>query len=150
MSILATIAAARRDGNVQAIADAIPHASFLGLETEIVAADGAPRLVTRLPHDPRHIGNPLLPALHGGVVAAFLQLTGAIELLWRLESESLPRSINITVDYLRPARAETLYASGIITKLGRRVANVRVEAWQEDASRPVAHGHAHYLVVPPA
>lgn len=146
MSILATIEAARRGGDIQAIADAIPYARFLGVRTEI-AAD---RLVTRLPHDPKHIGNPLLPALHGGAVAGFLELTGALELLWRLESAALPRSINITVDYLRPARAEPLFASGIITKLGRRVANVRVEAWHEDATRPVAHGHAHYLVVPPA
>lgn len=149
MSILATIAAARRDGDIQAIADAIPHARFLGLKTEIAVEDDGARLVTCLPHDPKHIGNPLLPALHGGVVAAFLELTGALELLWRLESEALPRSINITVDYLRPARPQPLHASGIITKLGRRVANVRVEAWQEDATRPIAHGHAHYLVAPP-
>jgi uncharacterized protein (TIGR00369 family) len=145
MRLLDTIAQARRQADVGLLVAAVPYAAFIGLEAEL--SDG--RLVTRLPFAARNLGNPDLPALHGGVVAAFLELTGAFELLWAIDSVTLPRTINITVDYLRPARAETLHAHGIITKLGRQVVNVRIEAWHQSPEKPVAHGHAHFLIAPP-
>jgi acyl-coenzyme A thioesterase PaaI-like protein len=52
----------------------------------------------------------------------------------------------LSVDYLRPARLAETSAQGVITRHGRRVANVRVEAWQESPSRPVAAAHAHFLL----
>jgi acyl-coenzyme A thioesterase PaaI-like protein len=58
----------------------------------------------------------------------------------------VPKTINLAVDYLRPARPVETSALGLVTKQGRRVANVRVEAWQEDRGRPVAIAHAHFLL----
>jgi acyl-coenzyme A thioesterase PaaI-like protein len=52
------------------------------------------------------------------------------------------------VDYLRTGRAVDTYAKGTITKHGRRVANVRVDAWQDDRDRPIASAHAHFLLSP--
>jgi acyl-coenzyme A thioesterase PaaI-like protein len=37
-------------------------------------------------------------------------------------------------------------ARGTVVKQGRRVANVRVEAWQGDPDRPVAAAHAHFIL----
>jgi acyl-coenzyme A thioesterase PaaI-like protein len=37
-----------------------------------------------------------------------------------------------------------------VTKHGRRVCNVRAEAWQEDRARPIATLHGHFLVKPAA
>ena len=145
MSILETIVEARRRGNFDILTEAIPYARYLGLS----AALTDDRLVTSLPYRPDNLGNPELPALHGGVVGAFLELAGTFELLWHLECMTIPKTVNFSVDYLRPAGPATSYARGVITRYGRRVVNVRVEAWQDDEARPIAHGHAHFLIRPP-
>jgi uncharacterized protein (TIGR00369 family) len=123
-----------------ALLDAWPYARFLGVRLE--AGDAGPLAV--LPFDPKLIGNPILPALHGGVVASFLELAA----LARLGAEGRrARTIDITVDYLRPARPVTTYAEARILKLGRRAANVSVEAWQEDRANPVAALRGHFMIV---
>ena len=100
--------------------------------------------IAALPFDPRLIGNPILPALHGGVVASFLELAA----LARLDAEGeRARTIDITVDYLRPARPVTTYAEARILKLGRRAANLTVEAWQDDRTSPVAALRGHFMIL---
>jgi len=123
-----------------ALLEAWPYARFLGVRLEI--GDGGPLAV--LPFDPKLIGNPILPALHGGVVASFLELAA----LARLDAEGRrARTIDITVDYLRPARPVTFYAEARILKLGRRAANVAVEAWQETRDSPVAALRGHFMIL---
>ncbi|MGH6956606.1 MAG: PaaI family thioesterase [Caulobacteraceae bacterium] len=118
-----------------------PYARFLGVRLE--AGPEGPLAV--LPFAPRLIGNPVLPALHGGVVASFLELAA----LARLAAEGRrARTIDITVDYLRSARPVTTYAEARILKLGRRAANLAVEAWQEDRANPVAALRGHFLLGP--
>ncbi|HTX49029.1 MAG TPA: PaaI family thioesterase [Caulobacteraceae bacterium] len=124
----------------QALLDACPYARFLGVRLE--PGESGPMAV--LPFAARLIGNPILPALHGGVVASFLELAA----LARLDAEGKrARTIDITVDYLRPARPVTTYADARILKLGRRAANVAVEAWQEDRANPVAALRGHFMIV---
>lgn len=124
----------------QALLDAWPYARFLDVRLE----PGESGPVAVLPFAARLIGNPILPALHGGVVASFLELAA----LARLDAEGKrPRTIDITVDYLRPARPVTTYADARILKLGRRAANVAVEAWQEDRANPVAALRGHFMIV---
>jgi uncharacterized protein (TIGR00369 family) len=123
-----------------ALLDAWPYARFLGVRLE--PGEAGPLAV--LPFDPKLIGNPILPALHGGVVASFLELAA----LARLDAEGRrARTIDITVDYLRPARPVTFYAEARILKLGRRAANIAVEAWQEDRTSPVAALRGHFMIL---
>lgn len=142
MTLLQAIETARRNGDFGALIAAVPYAAYLGVS----AGTRKDRLISRLPFAQRNIGNPLLPALHGGVVGGFLELAAAFELLWSLDGVAIPKTINITVDYLRPAGPRDCFACGTVTKLGRRVANVRVEAWQDDREKPIAHGHVHFLL----
>ena len=124
----------------QALLDAWPYARFLQMRME--AGETGP--VAVLPFAERLIGNPILPALHGGVVASFLELAA----LARLDAEGRrARTIDITVDYLRPARPVTTYAAARILKLGRRAANLAVEAWQEDRANPVAALRGHFMIL---
>jgi uncharacterized protein (TIGR00369 family) len=117
-----------------------PYARFLGVRLE----QGQNGPIAVLPFAERLIGNPILPALHGGVVASFLELAA----LARLGAEGRrARTIDITVDYLRPARPVTFYAEARILKLGRRAANLAVEAWQEDRESPVAALRGHFMLV---
>jgi uncharacterized protein (TIGR00369 family) len=120
--------------------DGWPYARWLGMRLEPAGAGW----VAVLPFAQRLIGNPVLPALHGGVVASFLELAA----LARLDSEGeRARTIDITVDYLRPARPLTTYAEARILKLGRRVANLTVEAWQDDRASPVAALRGHFMIL---
>lgn len=120
----------------------IPYARFLGISAEL--ADG--ELVGRMRFSERLIGNPVLPALHGGTVGALLEVTGLMTVVWTVEGTGVPKIINLTIDYLRSAAAEDVFAQGLVTKQGRRVVNVLVRAWQRDRERPVASANAHFLI----
>ncbi|MCC6522604.1 MAG: PaaI family thioesterase [Polyangiaceae bacterium] len=105
-------------------------------------------LVGKMRYADHLIGNPALPALHGGAIGALLESTAIFQILWDAETIVLPKTVNITVDYLRSGRPLDTFARGIITKHGRRVVNVRVEAWQEDRTRPIALANGHFLILP--
>jgi uncharacterized protein (TIGR00369 family) len=121
-----------------------PYARFLGLR---LGLDGD-AVTAVLPFAPHLIGNPILPALHGGVVAAFLELTALAQLAATAGEGAAPRTVDITVDYLRSARAADTFARAEILRMGRRVANVRAIAWQGDERRPVATLRGHFLLRP--
>jgi uncharacterized protein (TIGR00369 family) len=127
---------------VSQIVDVIPYARFLGVEIE--RRDGALECV--LPFRQEIVGNPALPAVHGGVLGAFLELTALVHLLDDSGSERVPKPITFSVDYLRSAGPATTRARAEIFKLGRRIANVRVVAWQDDRSRPVVAGNGKFLL----
>ncbi len=122
---------------------AIPYAEFMGIRVERVDGD----VRGRLRYADHLIGNPTIPALHGGTLGALLEMTAVCKLLYESQVAVYPRIVTITVQYLRSARAVETFARSVITKQGRRVVNVRSEAWQDDPTRPVATADAHFLVV---
>lgn len=144
MKLADLIAEGKRRRDFAPLLDAVPYARFLGLS---VKQEGD-QLVSTLAFSPRNIGNPALPAIHGGVIGALLETTAILHLLWTRESLHVPKTITITIDYLRTAGPADTYARGIVTKLGARVANVRVRAWQTDPEKPVAAANANFLVTP--
>lgn len=103
-------------------------------------------LIAHLPFQDDLIGNFTIQALHGGAIGAFLELTAMAEVILKTEGGIQPKTINLTIDYLRQGRARDLHARARITKLGRRIASVRAEAWQENESEPVAALTAHFLI----
>jgi uncharacterized protein (TIGR00369 family) len=134
----------KADGDLAALSQAIPYSRFLGLSFEEVGGE----LRGRLHYADHLVGNPSLPALHGGTIGALLESTAIFHLLWRAETVLLPKTITITIDYLRPGRPVDTWACAHVTRQGRRVVNVRVEAWQEDRHRPVATANGLFLVLP--
>lgn len=132
----------RASGRFDVVLSAIPYARLLGLTAAI--EDGV--LITSMPPSDVLIGNPVLPALHGGTVGALMESAAILELLREVETSGVPKTINITVDYLRSARVVLTSARAVITRHGRRVANVQVRAWQDDPERPIAVAHAHFLL----
>lgn len=144
MSMAEMLRAARESGDLNRFIAAIPYARFLGITAE--AKDG---IVTgRLAYADRNVGNPALPAIHGGAVGAFLETTAILQLLWASESVRLPKTITITIDYLRSAGPHDIFARAEVTKLGSRVANVRALAWQGDPKLPVSSANANFLIMP--
>ncbi len=121
----------------------IPYSDFVGLHIK----RDAKGLLTVLEAREDNIGNEIIGAIHGGVVGGLLEHAASFHLLEELDGlQRIPRIVNLSIDYLRPALNKDTFARGIVIKQGKRVANVRVSAWQEDENRPVAAAHAHFLI----
>ena len=122
---------------------AVPYARLMGVEC---GEDAAGELLFSLPFYERNVGNTTLPALHGGLIGGFLENAALLHLMWGRESLEAPKIVDFSLDYLRSGKAQTLYAQCEITKQGKRVAHVLIEAWQEDRKKPVAVARAHFLL----
>jgi len=146
MGILEAIAKARTAGDPQALVEKIPYANALGMTMAI--QEGS--LIGQMDFAPHLIGDIGVGALHGGTIGCLLESTAIFTLLWEVEKTTMPKTINFTVEYLRSGRPKTTYASAQITRHGRRVANVRATAWQDDPEKPIAAAYAHFLLVPPS
>ncbi len=128
---------------LQAILDGIPYAGFLGARAEL--RDG--EALSVMPFAPHLIGNPMLPALHGGATAAFLEMAAMAHLATlNGEATHLPRPISVSIDYLRSGRPLATVARPVVKRIGRRIANVQVEAWQDGQGAPIAALHANFLL----
>lgn len=129
---------------LKALLARIPYARFLGVHVELAGDE----MTLILPFSQHLIGNPQLPAIHGGVLGAFMEMTALAQLSLLEGGARQPRVIDVTVEYLRSGRPLTTYARAQIKKVGRRIANVHVEAWQEQRAAPIAALRGHFLVTP--
>ncbi len=150
----------RRDRTLAALVGGVPYIGFLGVSFDRRGDE----LTAVLNYDDKLIGNPLLPALHGGAIASFLEVTAIMELsfnmLWddveegRIDPDALtpetlprlPKTIDFTVDYLRSGLPRDAYARARVNRQGRRYASVHVEAWQDQRQRLFAQATGHFLM----
>lgn len=145
----------RRDAALKSLVEGVPYVQFLGIRFDRRGDE----LTGVLPFDEKLIGNPVLPAIHGGVTAAFLEVTAIIELSWAMmwddmeagvdltqAPRGLPKTIDFTVDYLRSGLPRDAYARARINRSGRRYASVHVEGWQDNRSRLFAQATGHFLM----
>jgi acyl-coenzyme A thioesterase PaaI-like protein len=138
------LARIKETGDFTALTGAIPYARFLGISVERSGNE----LLTKLSFSDALIGNPSLPALHGGATGALLESAAIFQVIWESETLTVPKTISITIAYLRSGRPADTYARGIVTRHGRRVVHARALAWQEDPARPIAEASAHFLITP--
>ncbi|SEN29218.1 Acyl-coenzyme A thioesterase PaaI, contains HGG motif [Pseudorhodobacter antarcticus] len=148
----------RRDAALARLVGGVPYIKFLGIQFDRRGDE----LTAILPFDDKLIGNPMLPAIHGGVTAAFLEVAAIINLSWSMLWEemeegrldpaegagliALPKTIDFSVDYLRSGLPRDAYARARINRSGRRYASVHVEAWQDNRSRLFAQATGHFLM----
>lgn len=149
----------RRDAALQSLLQGVPYIQFMGFKFDRRGDE----LTGVMPYQDMLIGNPMLPAIHGGATAAFLETTAIVELSWammwdRMEAGEdmaqsktrlrLPKTIDFTVDYLRSGLPRDAYARATINRSGRRYASVHVEAWQDNRARLFAQATGHFLMPP--
>lgn len=125
--------------DISALIATSPFARFLTIKTKMDERG----LITVMPVRDELVGNVMLPALHGGCVAAFLEIASLLELAHATGATAPARAINISVEYLRPARRETTFARARIRRLGRRIATIHAEAWQREEETPVCLLQSH-------
>lgn len=132
----------RETGDFSRLLESIPYANFIGLACEQFGDD----LIFRLPMKEENLGNPILPAIHGGVIGGFMELSAAIYLMMSQDSMRMPRIVDFSLDYLRAGLNRETYAECRLTRQGNRVANVMVTAWQKSRAQPIATARAHFLL----
>jgi len=123
----------------------IPYAKTLGVKPLFIGEE----FTLVMPYIDSNIGNPTLPALHGGSISGLMEIAAIVQLMIEQGESHLPKPIGINVDYLRKGHPKDTYARAVIFKQGSRVANVRVQAWQDDYDKPIAAMHGHYLMAKP-
>ena len=149
----------RRNATLSALFAGVPYIRWLGIRFDRRGDE----LTAILPFDGKLIGNPMLPALHGGVTAAFLEVAAIVELTWSAIWEDmeagriapdparpetmphLPKTIDFTVDYLRPGLGASFSASAEVTRLGGRLGSTQMRMFS-DSGELIATGAAAYVV----
>ncbi|MCH1921206.1 PaaI family thioesterase [Shewanella sp. A3A] len=120
----------------------VPYAKFIGMQVNRFGDE----LVFQLPANDDNIGNPVLPALHGGVIAGFMEMSAIIQLMVFMQTSKVPKVVDFSIDYLRAGYHKDSYAECHITRQGRRVANVHIECWQTSRKQLIATARAHFLI----
>ena len=116
-----------------------PFARWLG-----IGINGDGTLV--MPFSKKIIGNPVLPAIHGGLIGAFLETTAIFGVARELGAGAQPKPINLTVNYLRSGRPIDSYANVSIVKHGRRIVAFEARAWQDNPNKPIASAFGHFML----
>jgi acyl-coenzyme A thioesterase PaaI-like protein len=133
---------AHERGDYGLLLQRIPYAKLIGVECSRLGDE----LLFCLPANRDNIGNPLLPAIHGGVIAGFMELAAALHLLVFTGSPGVPKIIDFSLDYLRAGQFRDTYAKCQVCRQGRRVANVAITAWQSTEAEPIATARAHFKI----
>jgi uncharacterized protein (TIGR00369 family) len=133
----------------------IPFNRVLGLRLDRLDPDQA---TLRFAKRPELVGNFVVGSLHGGVVSAVLDTAGGVVallgMLARSRRDAEPfdferfarvGTIDLRVDYLRPATGDAFTATATILRAGRRVTVAHAEL-HDDAGTLVAIGTGAYIV----
>ncbi len=124
----------------QLMDEAIPFNRHLGLLSTSVERG---RYAARLPFKPELVGDPLRPALHGGVLSMMADTVGGGAVFTRTKVGDRVATIDLRIDYLRPGRLEELFAEAEVVRLGNRVGVSTIKLFHEggrDAPVAVAMG----------
>jgi len=149
---------------LQGMINQVPYIDFLGVKVDRLGDE----LTSRLIFKKELIGNPVIPAIHGGAIGSFLEITAIIELAWALNNRQvestpfipktsettdnsldiveLPKTIDFTIDYLNAGLSADAYARAIVNRVGRRYASVSVSTWQFGREKPFAQALGHFLI----
>ncbi len=124
-----------------------PYARLIGMQVVHIGK----QMMFVLPPIKSNIGNPSLPAIHGGCIAGFMENAARLHVLasdaFDFENgQPLPRVVNFSLDYLRPGRLLYTYASCRVERQGRKVVNVSVKAWQTNYQEPIARARTQLLL----
>ena len=115
---------------------------FIGMEVDRFGDE----LIFKLPAKDDNIGNPVLPALHGGVIAGFMEMSAIVQLMVFMQTSKVPKVVDFSIDYLRAGYHKDSFAECKITRQGRRVANVSINCWQTNRKHLIATARAHFLI----
>lgn len=133
----------------------IPFNRVLGLKVTSLRADG---VKARLDMRPELIGHFISHRLHGGVISAGLDAMGGVAVMAAIGARHMDEApmqrlhrfgklgtIDLRIDFLRPAADDHFELRANVLRLGSRVATARMEFLGVDGTL-LASGAAAYIV----
>lgn len=136
------ITAAREGKHFGNLIEQVPYAKLIGMQAFYIGDE----LVFKLPALDSNIGNPTLPAIHGGCIGGFMELAAGFYVLNEIACVRIPKVVDFSLDYLRPGRFRDTYCRCQVVRQGRKVVNVSVSAWQTQEHEPIANARTHLLL----
>ena len=133
---------AREQRRPELLITEIPYAHKFGIEAIYRDAE----LLFKLPVSQSLVGNPTLPAIHGGAVAGFMEMAAALHLLMTKECLRAPKVVDFSIDYVRAGRLEDCFTCCEVVRQGRKLVNVSLQTWQRDRQQPIATARVHFLL----
>jgi acyl-coenzyme A thioesterase PaaI-like protein len=133
---------ARENREFQRLISEIPYARLIGMSCIPIGSS----LLFTLPPNRDNIGNASLPALHGGVIAGFMEMSASLHILLTQNTTTVPKVVDFAIDYLSPGRLLESYAECRVIRQGNKIINVSVTAWQDYKEKPMATARAHLLL----
>ena len=128
----------------QVVEEELPFHRFLGVLVD-ETRKGYARL--RLPFRPEFIGDPRRPALHGGIISMLVDTCGGTAVWASCNTDDRVATIDLRVDYLRPAPPVDIVAEGEVKLLGNRVGNASVRLFAaSDPDTTIAEGRGVYNI----
>jgi uncharacterized protein (TIGR00369 family) len=123
----------------------IPYARLIGMSCIPIGSS----LLFTLPPNRNNIGNASLPALHGGVIAGFMEMSASLHILLTQNTTTVPKVVDFAIDYLSPGRLQESYAECRVIRQGKKIINASVIAWQDHKDKPIATARVHLLLQQP-
>lgn len=131
---------AKQEKNFDLVIQAMPYAKLIGMTCIPIGKS----LIFKLPPNEDNIGNPTLPALHGGVIAGFMEMSATLHAVLTQDT-SIPKVVDFSIDYLSPGRLQETYAECQIIRQGTKILNVSIVCWQDVKKKPIAMARVHLL-----
>lgn len=142
MNLIQKFNSARESNSIETLFELIPYAQTIGMRSINMGKE----LVFILPANEDNVGNPTLPAIHGGAIGGFMENAAIFHVLGNIETQRIPKTVDFSIDYLRAARLKDTYATCHVVRKGKKVINVAITAWQNQRHEPVARARAHLLL----
>ncbi len=140
MTLESAVKHAKDSGQLEDLIKSIPYATMIGMKGQLVGDEA----LFLLPSNKDNIGNPMLPAIHGGVIGGFMETAAALHLLLFMNQPKIPAIIDFSLDYLRSGQLRDTFAECQVHRQGRRISNVSITAWQTHRDVPIATARAHF------
>lgn len=137
------IAEIKADRDYQRLIDAVPYAQTIGMGCQLAGDE----VIYTLPRVETNIGNPTLPAIHGGVLGGFMEQSAIMHAIMHTQATGFPRVIDLSIDYLSAALYRDSFAICETRRMGKRLANIVVTVWQHSREEPVCTARANLLLV---
>ena len=134
------IAVGNRD--MTALIDEIPYAKLIGIESFPIGDE----FIFRMPQKDSNIGNPTLPAIHGGVLGGFMETAGILYVMLHANTLAVPKVVDFSIDYLSPGRQRDSFTRCKVVRQGRKIVNVSMTCWQSHEHTPIAMARANLLL----
>ncbi len=129
-----------REG-LRALLEAAPYHAFLRVKLTSVEKG---RVSVTLPFREEFLGDPEGPFLHGGIIAALLDIAACFAIISELERD-VP-TVDLRVDYLRPAGSVDITAEGSVVRVGRSLGVADAKAIDANG-RLIAVGRGQFNTV---